>query len=127
MNYFTCSGMTIMKIFLSLSESMGLMNVQPVPISTIVMNKTEPFSLWWKKYKFLNNLCTKKNDFVNNFIKKKKKNYWFKIWKYSILFLYLQMRNVIQNRPSLNVFTAYFDKMIVNGVEHERQRFKEHQ
>lgn len=63
--------MTIMKIFLSLSESMGLMNVQPVPISTIVMNKTEPFSLWWKKYKFLNNLCTKKNDFVNNFIKKK--------------------------------------------------------
>lgn len=41
----TCNGMTIMNIFLSLSERICLMNVQPVPMSTIVMNNTEPFNL----------------------------------------------------------------------------------
>lgn len=35
----------MMNNFLSLSASMCLINVQPVPIKTMVMNKTAPFSL----------------------------------------------------------------------------------
>ena len=41
----TCKGMTIMKIFLSLSERMCLMNAQPAPISTMVINSRAPFIL----------------------------------------------------------------------------------
>lgn len=37
--------MTIMNSFLSLSAKMCLMNVQPVPINTMVMNSTAPFNL----------------------------------------------------------------------------------
>lgn len=45
----TWSGMTIMKIFLSLSDRMCLMKAQPVPIRAIVMNRRAPFSLKQKK------------------------------------------------------------------------------
>lgn len=41
----TCNGMTIMKIFLSLSERMCLTKAQPVPIRATVMNSSAPFSL----------------------------------------------------------------------------------
>lgn len=41
----TWSGMTIMKIFLSLSDRMCLMKAQPVPMRAIVMNRRAPFSL----------------------------------------------------------------------------------
>jgi len=41
----TCSGITIMKIFLSFSDKMGLMKVHPVPTRTMVMNNTAPFNL----------------------------------------------------------------------------------
>lgn len=41
----TCSGITIINSFLSLSAKMCLINVQPVPISTMVMNSTAPFNL----------------------------------------------------------------------------------
>lgn len=41
----TWSGMTIMKIFLSLSERMCLMKAQPVPMSAMVMNSSAPFKL----------------------------------------------------------------------------------
>lgn len=40
----TCRGMTIMKIFLSLSERICLTKAQPVPINAIVMNNSAPFS-----------------------------------------------------------------------------------
>lgn len=42
---FTWSGMTIMKIFLSLSERMCLMKAQPVPMSAMVMKSSAPFRL----------------------------------------------------------------------------------
>lgn len=50
----TCKEITMMNSFLSLSANMCLINVQPVPIRTIVMNSTAPFNLaivdWrWKK------------------------------------------------------------------------------
>jgi len=41
----TCKGITIIKMFLSLSDKTCLTNVMPVPIRTIVMNKTDPFNL----------------------------------------------------------------------------------
>lgn len=47
----TCRGMTIMKIFLSLSERMCLTKAQPVPIKAIVMNSSAPFSLQRKQIK----------------------------------------------------------------------------
>lgn len=37
--------MTIMKIFLSLSERMCLMKAQPVPMSAMVMKSSAPFRL----------------------------------------------------------------------------------
>lgn len=42
----TWSGITTINNFLSLSASMCLINVQPVPINTIVMKSTAPFSLY---------------------------------------------------------------------------------
>lgn len=45
----TCKGMTIMKIFLSLSERMCLTKAQPVPIKAIVINSSAPFSLQRKQ------------------------------------------------------------------------------
>lgn len=42
---FTCSGMTIMKIFFSLSDRMYLTKAQPVPIRASVMNSSAPLSL----------------------------------------------------------------------------------
>lgn len=42
--------MTIMKIFLSLSERMCLMKAQPVPMSAMVMNRSAPFKLQKKKF-----------------------------------------------------------------------------
>lgn len=41
----TCKGITIIKMFLSLSDKTCLTNVIPVPMRTIVMNKTDPFNL----------------------------------------------------------------------------------
>jgi len=41
----TCKGITIIKMFLSLSDKTCLTKVMPVPIRTIVMNKTDPFNL----------------------------------------------------------------------------------
>lgn len=46
----TWSGMTIMKIFLSLSERMCLMKAQPVPMSAMVMNSSAPFKLKQKTF-----------------------------------------------------------------------------
>lgn len=43
--HLTCNGITIIKTFLSLSAIICFMNVQPVPISTIVINNTAPFNL----------------------------------------------------------------------------------
>lgn len=40
-----CSGITIINNFLSLSAKICLINVQPVPIKTIVIKSTAPFSL----------------------------------------------------------------------------------
>lgn len=45
--------MTIMKIFLSLSERICLMKAQPVPMSAIVMNSSAPFKLEKKKFQTL--------------------------------------------------------------------------
>lgn len=42
--------MTIMKIFLSLSERICLMKAQPVPMSAMVMNRSAPFKLEKKKF-----------------------------------------------------------------------------
>ena len=42
--------MTIMKIFLSLSERMCLMKAQPVPMSAMVMNSRAPFKLEKKNF-----------------------------------------------------------------------------
>lgn len=44
-----CSGITIINNFLSLSANICLINVQPVPIKTIVIKSTAPFSLWKHK------------------------------------------------------------------------------
>lgn len=41
----TCRGMTIMKIFFSLSDRMYLTKAQPVPMSARVMKSRAPFSL----------------------------------------------------------------------------------
>lgn len=57
-NIQTCKGITIIKMFLSLSDKTCLTNVMPVPIRTIVMNKTDPFNL---KQKNVNNK-TKENN-----------------------------------------------------------------
>lgn len=40
-----CSGITIKKIFLSLSERTCLIKKYPVPIKTIVVNNNAPFNL----------------------------------------------------------------------------------
>lgn len=37
-----------MNMFLSLSDNTCLTKVMPVPMRTIVMNKTDPLSLWKK-------------------------------------------------------------------------------
>lgn len=42
----TCNGITIIKSFLSLSANICLINVQPVPIKTIVIKSTAPFNLY---------------------------------------------------------------------------------
>ena len=41
----TCKGMTMMNIFLSLSERICLTNAQPAPIKTMVINNRAPFIL----------------------------------------------------------------------------------
>lgn len=41
----TCNGITIINIFLSFGERKCLINVHPVPIRIIVMNKTDPRNL----------------------------------------------------------------------------------
>lgn len=46
----TCRGMTIMKIFFSLSDRMYLTKAQPVPISASVMNRRAPLSLESKAF-----------------------------------------------------------------------------
>lgn len=47
----TCSGITMMKIFLSLSDRICLTKAQPAPIKTIVTNSRVPFILWGKSQK----------------------------------------------------------------------------
>ena len=44
-NVLACSGITIKKIFLSLSERTCLIKKYPVPIKTIVVNNNAPFNL----------------------------------------------------------------------------------
>lgn len=43
--FFTCNGITIINNFLSRSAKICFINVQPVPISTIVIKRTAPLSL----------------------------------------------------------------------------------
>lgn len=47
----TCSGIIIMKIFLSLSDSTCLIKKYPVPIKTMTVNNKAPFNLTWIKNK----------------------------------------------------------------------------
>lgn len=97
--------MTTINNFLSLSVRMCLMNVQPVPISTIVINKTAPFSLIKFRYNFTTPKQTQGETKTTN----------------------IQMRDVEQNSPRFHVLASDLDKMEINRMEQQRQRFEEHQ
>lgn len=50
------------------------------------------------------------------------------IWTFQqIELLYLQMRDVVQNRPCFDVFAFLIDIMIIYRMEHEWQWFQKHQ
>lgn len=75
--------------------------VQPVPISTIVMNSTAPFNLYRIDYRLYFNIYSRNDN--------------------------LQMSYVEKNGPSLDVLASHFDKMEVYGMEHQRQWFQKYQ
>lgn len=81
---------------------MCLMNVQPVPIKTMVMNKTAPFNLFVQKFKWI--IC------IDVCISKKSE-------------IHLQMCHVVQNGPRFNMFALNFDKVKIDGMKHQWQRF----
>lgn len=70
------------------------MMVQPVPIKTIVVNKTAPFIL--------------ERDLVSNFA-----------MNYSDFDL--QVGDVVKNSPGGDVFALDFDKVEIDGVEEQRE------
>lgn len=72
-------------MFLSLSDKTCLTNVMPVPIRTIVMNKTDPFNL---KQKNINNKTKEnKHNCVWNLSTNESHSRQKPMWQYAVLWL----------------------------------------
>lgn len=95
----TCRGMTIMKIFFSLSDKMYLTKAQPVPISASVMKRRAPLSLASRELENVKDKNVKR------------------ICRVFLMEKYLQVCDIIHDSPAFNCMPLSVNEVVVDLKE----------
>ena len=111
--HLTCNGITMMNIFLSLSDNMCLTNAHPAPIRTIVMKSRAPFILLNSHAKLLcfNRYVVQLHLRILNW----RKSCLFFSWcqQDGVHLKYLQHSDVVQNGPGFLMMSLLLDEVKV--------------